>query len=58
MLGGETSGSEQKGVMQWTGLELKAKLKWRRVLNKMARLASSRYASVGWVKVTPKIVSL
>ena len=23
MLGGETSGSEQKGVMQWTGLELK-----------------------------------
>ena len=33
MLGGETSGSEQKGVMQWTGLKLKAKLKWRRVLN-------------------------
>ena len=27
MLGGETSGSEPKGVMQWTGLELKAKLK-------------------------------
>ena len=26
MLDGETSGSEQKGVMQWTGLELKAKL--------------------------------
>ena len=40
MLGGETSGSEQKGVMQWTELELKAKLKWRRVLNKMARLGS------------------
>ena len=39
-LGGETSGSEQKGVMQWTGLELKAKLKWQRVLNKMARLGS------------------
>ena len=31
MLGGETSGSEQKGLMQWTGLELKAKSKWRRV---------------------------
>ena len=38
MLGGETSGSEQKDVMQWTGFELKAKLKWRRVLNKTARL--------------------
>ena len=38
--GGEKSGSKQKGVMQWTRLELKAKLKWRQVLNKTARLGS------------------
>ena len=40
MLGGEKSGSKQKGVMQWTGLKLKAKLKWWQVLNKTARLGS------------------
>ena len=28
-LGGETSGSERKGVMQWTGSELKSKRKLR-----------------------------
>ena len=34
-LGGETSGSERKGVIQWTGSELKSKTKTKTVCSKV-----------------------
>ena len=38
MLGGETSGSERKGVMQWTGSELKSEAKRKRYAAKVGDL--------------------